>query len=122
MAASVEQAKSLFEEYITERLQFPEAFPYVVREPVASIHEIRKLQITPLSRSDYPAAEIVVTLRASLAGRMSHRNGNTGSHVIDVDVELNARGTVRADGTYDLAPRSATVKAWWRGLGSDTEP
>lgn len=118
VAASIEQGKPQLNDYIARSLQFPEAFPYLIHDPVASIREVRKLQITPRFEANYPPVEVLVTVWVSLAARTRQRDGGIGPRVFDVDVELAARGQVRGDGTYRIVPQSATVKAWWSGLGS----
>ena len=113
---SIEQTKPQMEDFIIQRLLYTEAFPYVLSEVVASIREIRKLRVTPLFKSDYPPVEIVVLLRASLIGSASRHNNDFGSRTFDVDVELDARGTVRGNGTYDILLLGARLKAWWAGM------
>jgi hypothetical protein len=36
--------------------------------------------------------------------------------VLAADVQLTGRGTVKPDGTYDVEPRSAALKGWWRDM------
>jgi hypothetical protein len=39
-----------------------------------------------------------------------------GPGVLDADIQLTAQGTVRGDGTYQIALQSAVLKAWWPGM------
>jgi hypothetical protein len=118
VAASLEMAKSHLEEWIAERLEYPAGFPYLFTESVISIREMRRLRIRPAIEADYPPVEIVATMRGSLAAHVGNLPSDAGPRRLDVDLRLLAKGTVRGDGRYDIAPQSAAVTAWWRG----TEP
>jgi hypothetical protein len=115
VAASLEMVKAYLEEWIATRLEYPAGFPYLLTEPVISIREMRRFRITPARKADHPPVDIDATLGASLAARAGNLPGEPGPLRLDVDVELRAKGTVRGDGSYDIVPQSATVKAWWQG-------
>ncbi len=101
---------------MSERLRYPEGFPYSFSWPAVSIREIREFKIAPLANADHPPVRIEALVKASLAGRVSQVRDGYGPGVLDVDVQLTARGAVRADGTYDIVPQAAVLKAWWRGM------
>lgn len=115
MAASLEMVKANLEEWIATCLEYPTGFPYLLTEPVISIREMRRLRITPAMKADHPPVDIEATLGASLAARARNLPGDAGPLRLDVDFQLLAKGTVRGDGSYDIVPQSATVKAWWQG-------
>jgi hypothetical protein len=116
VAASIEREKARLEEYVAQRLQYLDGFPYALNDPVISIREVRSLKLKPLARADYPPLDIEVILFGSLAAGVRNNPKDLGPSVFGIDVQLNARGTVRGDGTYSIAPQSATLKAWWRGM------
>jgi len=116
VALSLEHAKPLLEEYMSERLRYPEGFPYRFSWPVLSIREVRELKIAPFAKADHPPVRIEALIKASLASRVSQVRDGYGPGVLDVDVQLTARGAARADGTYDIVPQAAVLKAWWRGM------
>lgn len=116
MSASIELAKQSLEEWIAECLEYPAGFPYVLNGPVVSIREMRSLRITPAARADYPPVDVDATMRGLLAAYVRNLPGETGPRRLDVDLRLLAKGTVRGDGSYDIAPHSATLKAWWQGI------
>ncbi len=53
-------------------------------------------------------------LKAWLANRSVRIRVDWDPGVLDADVQLTAHGTVKPDGAYDLEPRSASLKGWWR--------
>lgn len=116
MSASIELAKGSLEAWISACLEYPAPFPYVLNGPVVSIREMRTLRITPTMRAQYPPVDIEATMRGSLVANVRTLPGQAGPRRLDVDVQLLAKGTVRGDGSYDVAPRSATLKAWWQGI------
>jgi hypothetical protein len=87
VAEPIEQTKPQMEDFIAQRLQYPAAFPYALREEVAHVREVRKLRITPLFKADYPPVEIVVLLRASLVASTSKQDNDFGSRTFDLDVD-----------------------------------
>lgn len=118
VAASLEAAKPYLEEWIAPRLEYPAGFPYLLTGSVLSIREMPRFRITPATKADYPPVEIEATMRGSLAAYVRDLPGDPGPRRFDVDLQVLAKGTVGGDGRYDIAPLSATVKAWWQG----TEP
>jgi hypothetical protein len=116
VSASMELAKRSLEAWIAERLEYPVGFPYALSGPVVSIREMRTLRITPAMRADYPPVEIEATMRASLVADVRNVPGLAGPRRLDVDCQLLAKGTVRGDGRYDIAPHSARLTAWWQGI------
>ena len=119
VAASLEHAKLSLEEYVSERLCYPEGFPYTFSWPVVSIREVRELKIAPLMKADHPPVRIDALIKASIASRVSHVRDGYGPGVLDVDVQITAQGTVQGDGTYNIAPQAAVLKAWWRGMAPE---
>lgn len=117
MAASFEMATQRLEKWIAARLEYPAGFPYVLTEPVISIREVRRFRITPAVDADYPPVDIEAILWGSLAAHARNLPDDAGLRRLDVDLELLAKGTVRGDGGYDIAPQSAAVKSWWQGRG-----
>ena len=115
VAASLETAKPYLEEWIATRLEYPAGFPYLLARPAISIREMRRLRITPAMAADYPPVDIEAILGASLAAHARNLPDDSGQRRLDVDLQLLAKGAVRGDGSYQIAPHSATVKAWWRG-------
>ncbi len=116
VSASIELARRSLEAWIAECLEYPAGFPYVLNGPVVSIREMRSLQIRPAGRADYPPVDIEATMRGSLAAYVRNLPGQAAPRRLDVDVQLLAKGAVRGDGSYDIAPHSATLKAWWQGI------
>ena len=115
MADSLESVKADLEEWIATHLEYPAGFPYVLAEPAVSIREVRHLRITPAMNAEYPPIDIEAILEASLTAHARNLPGDPGPRRLDVDFLLLAKGTVRGDGSYQIAPQSATVKAWWQG-------
>ena len=116
MSASIELATRSLEAWIAECLEYPAAFPYVLNGPVVSIREMRNLRITPAMWAEYPPVDIEATMRGRLVAYIRNLPGQAGPRRLDVDFQLLARGTVRGDGSYDVAPHSARVQAWWQGI------
>lgn len=113
VSTSIERARPELENYIAQRLQFAEAFPYAVREAAVTIREVHELRVTPLHAGDFPRVDIQATLRVTLAARTVTPDGAAGPRRFDLDVELTATGTIRSDGTYRVAAETARVSAWW---------
>ena len=54
IAEALERARPALEEYIVERLQYPEVFPYHLAPAALSILEYRKVKVAALAKADYP--------------------------------------------------------------------
>ena len=117
VAASLEQAKPQLEESIAQRLQYLDGFPLVLNNPVISIRDLHRLRIMPLVKADYPPVDIDAIVSARWPRSVRNVPCDPGPLVFDIDVQLKAIGTVRSDGTYNIAPQSAKLKAWWREMG-----
>ena len=98
------RAKPELDEYITEHLKYPEAFPYRLALAAVLIREIRTLKVAPLAKADYPPVQIQVRLKAWLSNRAVKIRGDWDPGILDVDVQLTAHGTVAPDGSYNVAP------------------
>jgi hypothetical protein len=48
--------------------------------------------------------------------RVSQIRDGWGPGVLDVDIQLAAHDTVAPDGTMNVDPQSAVLKAWWRDM------
>jgi hypothetical protein len=107
--------KAQLEEWIAAHLAYPDGFPYALAEPVISIRERRRLRITPAMKTDYPPVDIEALFGASLRAQVRTPPGDTCPRRFDIDLLLLAKGTVRGDGSYEIAPQSATLGAWWQG-------
>jgi hypothetical protein len=80
------------------------------------IREFRTTKVTPLAQADLPPVQVEVLVKTWLANRAVRIRGDWDSGVLDADVLLTVRGTVTPTGTYDVEPRSAALKAWWRDM------
>jgi hypothetical protein len=116
IAAALDRARPTLEEYVSERLSYPEGFPHVFPRPVVAIREVRKFKIAPLAKADLPPVKIDTLVKAWLTARESPVRDRWGPGVLDVDIELLGHGTAAPDGTYNVEPRSAVLKAWWRDM------
>lgn len=112
VAASIYRVKPQLEQYIAQRLKYPEPFPFVFTEPVASILEIRHVKITPRFRADYPPLDIIITMHISMTAKTRKHDVELGTRSFGIDVELDALGSVQGDG-YEIAPQHARLIAWW---------
>jgi hypothetical protein len=98
VATSISRARPQLEQYIARHLKYSEPFPFVLTEPVASILQIRRVKITPRFRADYPPLDIVATMHLSMTARTRKRVVELGTRSFDIDVELDALGSVQSDG------------------------
>ena len=81
-----------------------------------SIREFRKVKVVALAKADYPPIQVEALLKAWLSNRAVQIRGDWDPGILDIDVQLTAHGTVAPDGTYNVAPRSAVLAAWWRDI------
>ncbi len=104
------------EGYIGRHLEYPLGFPYKFAPAAVSIRDFRQIKVTPLARADLPPVWVEVLLKVWFANRAVQIGGEWDPGVLDIDVELTAHGAVAPGGTYNVEPRSATLKAWWRDM------
>jgi hypothetical protein len=116
IADALERARPTLEEYISRHLEYPLGFPYKFAPAAVLIREFRKTKVTTLAKADLPPVQVEVLLKAWLANRSVRIRGDWDPGVLDADVLLATHGTVAPDGHYNLEPRSATLKAWWRDM------
>lgn len=116
IAHALERARPTLEEYISRHLEYPLGFPFKLAPAAVSIREFRQLKLLPLAKADLPSVQVEVLLRAWLANRTARIRGDWDPGVLDADVQLTGRGTVKPDGTYDVELRSAALKGWWRDM------
>jgi hypothetical protein len=91
---------------------YPEAFPFSLSDPVASIREIRQVKLTPRFRADYPPVDVVITMQVALTVKARKRDVGLGERTLTIDVELGALGTPQGY-RYDVSPTHAKLTAWW---------
>jgi hypothetical protein len=120
--AAVEQAKPRLEELIAEYLQYPEGFPNRFPRPVVMIRELRELKIVPLAKADLPPVKVDALIKGWLFARDSRVRDGRGPGVLDIKVQLIAHGTMNPDGSYNIEPRAAILKAWWRDMALTFSP
>jgi hypothetical protein len=112
--AALELARPSLEDYVSRHLEYPLGFPHKFAAPAVLLREFQQLKVAPLAKADLPPVRVEVLLKAWLANRAVRIRGDWDPGVLYADVQLTARGTVNADGTYSVEPRSAALKAWWR--------
>lgn len=111
VAAAVDRARPELERHIARHLVCSEPFPFTLAERLASIHETRRLKITPRFRADFPPVDVVAVVRVSVTAGMRQRGADVGTRTFALDVALHALGTPRPVGT--TSPRKPRLTAWW---------
>jgi hypothetical protein len=123
IAAALERARPMLEEFIGQHLGYPLGFPHRFGHAAVRIREVQKLTVIPLVKwTDLPPVEIEVTLKAWLCNRAVELRGDWDPGIfLDVDIQLTARGTVVPDGSYDVEPRSARLTSWWDMVSMESQ-
>ena len=123
IAEALDRARPTLEEYISRHLEYPLGFPYRLVPAAVMIREVRQFRVAPLAKADLPPVQVDAVLKAWLANR-SVRLLRAGwdPGVLDADVQVVTHATVKPDGSYDVVPRSAALKAWWRDIARFSTP
>ncbi len=116
IANALEQGKPSLEEYIAQHLRYPEGFPYNFALAAVLIRDVRQLKLAALAKAELPPVRVEAVLKVWLANRAARIRGDWDPGVLDADVQLTTHGTVAPDGSYNVEPRSAVLKAWWRDM------
>jgi hypothetical protein len=110
--SAIVRAQPTLEEYIGQRLLYPELFPFTLTDTVAALQELRDVHVTPRWSGDYPPVDVIITAHVLLTAKTYRRDAELGLRTFSADVKLRAFGTVQGTG-YTVVPEEARLTAWW---------
>jgi hypothetical protein len=110
--SAIVRAQPTLEEYIGQRLLYPEPFPFTLTDTVASLQELRGVQVTPRWHGDYPPVDVTIRMHILLTAKTRRRDEDLGLRTFAADIEVRALGAVQGTG-YTVLPEKAHLTAWW---------